>query len=71
MDADLRTRFQEQYPFHNSVSWLLEHSMRELLEATAGSPSLTSLVRASIRTALQENRRSEANDNISTTVEPI
>lgn len=70
VDKQLRDQFQEQYPFHASVSWLLEQAMRELLDATSGSPSLTSRVRLAVRAALQENRRSETTD-VTATVEPL
>lgn len=57
VDPMLRDRFLSQFPGSGSLSWVLETAMKELLDLSAGAPDATTLVRASMRSALARERR--------------
>lgn len=58
IDSALRTEFSEQFPGTGSISWLLETSMRELLELTRGQPPLKDTVKGLIRSSVLRERHS-------------
>lgn len=71
VDAELKRRFEEQYPMQGSLSWLLETALAEILDLTDGQPPLQKLVRSSIRSTLLERRQARALNDSSEPEHPV